>query len=150
MERERSCPLRDLGTKVNRSRPAYQNIIYSNSKHTRCKRALPPVSLKKGHRVRKKLETPPNSWRDITADGDNELSNYHWYSTHYAKTYITQHKYPKLNNWVQRCVEIMVRERLYQAPITAYKLSASFFLEQRFVDLFCDDGIIVHLKEILA
>ena len=70
----------------------------------RCKRALPPVSLKKGHRVRKKLETPPNSWRDITADGDNELSNYHWYSTHYAKTYITQHKYPKLNNWVQRCV----------------------------------------------
>ena len=53
-----------------------------------CNRAFPPVSLKKGHRVREKLDTPPNSWRDIALTEDNELSNYHWYSTHYAETYL--------------------------------------------------------------
>ncbi len=83
-----AAPFEILGRKSTEAGPPIKISSTVTASIIKCNRAFPPVSLKKGHRVREKLDTPPNSWRDIALTEDNELSNYHWYSTHYAETYL--------------------------------------------------------------
>ena len=64
-----AAPFEILGRKSTEAGPPIKISSKVTASIIICKKAFPPVSLKKGHRECNKLETPPNSWRDITADG---------------------------------------------------------------------------------
>jgi len=97
-EGDELSPSRMLGQKSTEAGPPINISPTVTASMLVCKRAFPPVSLRRVVESAKSLRRRPTLGMTSLLTEDNELSNYHWYSTHYAKTYLTLAQDPKLNN----------------------------------------------------